>query len=217
MKTELYLVRHGETEWNKLGRFQGCTDIDLSDDGIQQAKLLMEKLENKFDYIYTSPLSRAVQTATIINQDKTFRKPTIVQDLREINFGAWEGLTSAQIKEQYPSEFQAWRTDEINANLVGGDLSLKNASTRVTNAIMGIVNEHIGKRIVIVAHGGIIKAGLIGLFEWKMTMYHKFFLDNTSVSKISFDESNPQHESVFLSHLTPTLLNLNDVSHLPTD
>lgn len=206
MKTELYLVRHGETEWNKLGRFQGCTDIDLSDDGIQQAKLLMEKLENKFDYIYTSPLSRAVQTATIINQDTADRKPIIIQDLREINFGAWEGLTSEQIKEQYPSEFQTWRTDEAKANLVGGDLSLKNASTRVTNAILNIVNEHIGKRIVIVAHGGIIKAGLIGLFEWKMTMYHRFFLGNTSVSKISFGQN-----------LNPTLITLNDISHLPTD
>lgn len=206
MKTELYLVRHGETEWNKLGRFQGCTDIELSDDGIQQAKLLMEKLENKFDYIYTSPLSRAVQTATIINQDTVDRKPIIIQDLREINFGAWEGLTSEQIKEQYPSEFQTWRTDEAKANLVGGDLSLKNASTRVTNAILNIVNEHIGKRIVIVAHGGIIKAGLIGLFEWKMTMYHRFFLGNTSVSKISFGQN-----------LNPTLITLNDISHLPTD
>jgi probable phosphoglycerate mutase len=206
MKTELFLVRHGETAWNKEGKFQGCTDINLSEEGILQARLLMERLKTKFDYIYTSPLSRAVQTANIICEETATIKPVIVQDLREINFGKWEGLTFEQIKEQYPSEFKIWRTDEEHANLVGGDLSLKNSSTRVTNAILNIANEHIGQKTVIVAHGGIIKAGIIGLFDWKMTMYHRFFLGNTSVTKISFGKS-----------MTPVLISLNDMSHLSID
>jgi len=203
MKTELYLVRHGETEWNKIGRFQGCTDISLAAEGIQQAILLRKRLDAKFDCIYTSPLSRAVQTATILCQNTNNIKPVIVEDLREINFGAWEGLTIEQIKERFPLEFQLWKTDEENANLVGGDLNLKNASTRITNAILNIVKEHIGEKIVIVAHGGILKAGLIGLFDWKMTMYHRFFLGNTSVTKISFGNT-----------LNPILITLNDTSHI---
>jgi probable phosphoglycerate mutase len=203
MDTELYLVRHGETEWNTLGKFQGCTDISLSDNGIQQAELLKHKFHNQFDYIYSSPLCRAVQTADIICQD-TDKKTIIKQDLREINFGEWEGLTIEQIKENYPVQFYNWSMDEEIAELVGGDLSLKNASNRVTSAINDIVKKHAGKRIIIVSHGGIIKTALIGLMDWKMTMYKKLFLDNTSVSKI-----------VFRQDFTPILIRLNDISHLP--
>ena len=66
MKTKVFLVRHGETEWNKLGKFQGCKDIDLSEEGFIQAKYLFNRFNNDFDYIYTSPLKRALQTAQVI-------------------------------------------------------------------------------------------------------------------------------------------------------
>lgn len=205
MNTEIILVRHGETEWNAAGRFQGSKDISLSKEGITQAKFLKERFQGHFDYIYTSPLVRAVQTADIICEN-TFKVPIIENALREIDFGDWEGLTLEQIRAQYASEFHSWRTDEQNAYLVGGDLSLKQASLRAKNAILKIAKECTGKRVLIVAHGGIIKAGLIGVFDWKMTMYHKLILGNTAVSKLVFDES-----------LNASLITLNDTSHLPTD
>lgn len=93
MKTTLLLVRHGETEWNKLGKFQGCTDIELSKDGINQAENLKLKLNEEFDVIYSSPLKRAYETAKILAKDKDI---TILEDIREINFGEWEGLTISQ-------------------------------------------------------------------------------------------------------------------------
>jgi phosphoserine phosphatase len=204
LKTLVYLVRHGETEWNKEGKFQGCTDIHLSENGEHQAKYLKEVLKDQFDLIYTSPLKRAVHTAEIICEDYKNQKPIILSDIREINFGEWEGLTIHQIREQYPNEYKVWRYDDEFANLVGGDLSIKNASMRARNAILNLVREYPGKRIVIVAHGGIIKAGLIGIFDWKMSMYHKFFLGNTSITKLSFGES-----------LNPVLITLNNTSHLP--
>ena len=66
MKTTVLLIRHGETEWNTLGKFQGCTDIALSKEGIKQAELLKNRLKGNFDYIYSSPLSRAFETANIL-------------------------------------------------------------------------------------------------------------------------------------------------------
>jgi probable phosphoglycerate mutase len=206
MKTEIYLVRHGETEWNKEGKFQGCTDIRLSQEGIVQAGLLKEVFDNNFDYVYTSPLSRAKQTAEILCQDHDKVKPVVIEDLREINFGAWEGLTIHQIREQYPEEYHTWRNDEIHGNLVGGDLTLRSAGTRAKDAILSLAEIHAGKKLVFVAHGGIIKAALIGIFDWKMTMYHRFFLGNTSVSKISIGTSQ-----------VPILITLNDTSHLPEE
>ena len=145
-----------------------------------------------------------METARIISEN-TGTTPIISKELREINFGEWEGLTVSEIKNKYPKEFNNWKTDETSADLVGGDVSLKNASIRSTNEILRIVKENKGKKIIIVAHGGIIKAGLLGIFQWKLTMYHKFALGNTSVSKLSFDDD-----------LNACLVTLNDTSHLPS-
>lgn len=203
MATTVFLVRHGETEWNALGKYQGCKDIALTKEGIFQAKLLKKKVENYFDYIYTSPLKRAADTANIICSDINI-KPQVENSLREINFGEWEGLTKKEIKELYPGAYNKWITDELNAPLCGGDLSIKLASIRAKEAVLRLVNRHKDNRIMIVSHGGIIKAGLIGLFNWKMTMYHQIILGNTSVCKLSFNDK-----------LKPTIVTLNDTSHLP--
>jgi len=205
MATTLLLVRHGETKWNALGKFQGCKDIELSDEGIFQANFLRTKLENSFDYIYTSPLKRALDTANVICSNMDIQ-PVIEPTLREINFGDWEGLTIKEIKELYPDNFKLWRDDEIDSPLCGGDLSIRLASLRATEGILNLVHKHKNKTIIIVSHGGIIKAGLIGLFDWNMTMYHKINLGNTSICKLSFDDE-----------LYPRLVTLNDTSHLPQD
>lgn len=205
MKTKLLLIRHGETEWNILGKFQGCTDIELSDEGIKQAKLLKNRLNGDFDYIYSSPLSRAFKTAKIASED-TSKEITIVPDIREINFGEWEGLTVKGIAEKYPEIFKAWRCDKLEGNLCGGDASIHNASNRATNCILDIIKKHPGKKIAVVAHGGIIKAALIGIFGWDMTMYHKIALGNTCINTITFDDD-----------LKPVLVGLNDTTHLQSE
>ncbi len=202
MKTTVLLIRHGETEWNTLGKFQGCTDIALSKEGIKQAELLKDRLNGGFDYIYASPLSRAFETANII-ASVTDKKVTVANDIREINFGEWEGLTVHEIAENYPEKFKVWRTDKIESKICGGDLSILNAANRAKNCILNLINEHKGKKIAIVAHGGIIKAALIGIFEWDMTMYHKMALGNTCINTLTFDKD-----------LIPALVSLNDTNHL---
>lgn len=204
MNTELLLVRHGETNWNIKGKFQGSHDIDLSEKGILQAEFLKKELNYNFDVIYSSPLVRALKTAEILSENNISLKPIVDNELREINFGEWEGLTIEQIKANYPVQYNEWITDKINGPLVGGDLSLKEASIRAKNAIIKIVKTHKNKKIVIVSHGGIIKAGLIGIFDWDMSMYHKFRLGNTSITKIAFSKD-----------LHPLLMLLNGTSHIP--
>ncbi|MDV3426750.1 MAG: histidine phosphatase family protein [Bacillota bacterium] len=205
MNTEVLLVRHGVTKWNTDGKFLGSTDIELSNEGILQAKLVKERLNGNFDCLYTSPLKRAFETSKIILEN-TSMAPNIADDLREINFGEWEGLTLSQVKSRYDEELYNYMNDEVNANLVGGDLSLRNAALRAKNEITGIAKQNMGKRIIIVAHEGILKSGLIGIFNWKMTMFHKLILGNTSISKISFDEN-----------FNSMLISLNDTNHLGID
>ncbi|ETI90466.1 histidine phosphatase family protein [Clostridium butyricum] len=202
MKTTIMLIRHGETEWNILGKFQGSTDIPLSNEGIRQAFMLKERLKSDFDYIFSSPLKRAYETAKILC-DESGKHVSIAEEIREINFGKWEGLTVKGIAEKYPDIFNEWRNDKREGKFCGGDMSTLNASIRAKNCIMEIANKHKGKKIVIVAHGGIIKAGLIGIFEWDMSMYHKIALGNTCVNTITFNDD-----------MKPALLGLNDTNHL---
>lgn len=202
MKTTIMLIRHGETEWNILGKFQGSTDIPLSNEGIRQAFMLKERLKSDFDYIFSSPLKRAYETAKILC-DESGKQVSIAEEIREINFGKWEGLTVKGIAEKYPDIFNQWRNDKREGKFCGGDMSTLNASIRAKNCIMEIANKHKGKKIVIVAHGGIIKAGLIGIFEWDMSMYHKIALGNTCVNTITFNDD-----------MKPALLGLNDTNHL---
>lgn len=205
MITKLLLIRHGETEWNALGKFQGSKNIDLSDAGIKQAGYLKERLDGAFDCIYTSPLNRAQKTAEILCSEMNIA-PIVTKDLREIDFGEWEGLTIDEIRNTYGKEFALWRSDEINAPLCGGEQSIKLASIRAKKCVLDIVNSNKGKTIAIVAHGGIIKAAILGLFDLKMTMYHKITLGNTAISELHFNENNEAK-----------IVTLNDTSHLPKD
>lgn len=168
-----------------------------------QAQYLYKRFNNNYDYIFTSPLKRASQTAEVIASNKQI-KPILINELREINFGEWEGLTLKEISANFPKEFYNWRNDKLGAPMWGGDLSLKNACVRAKESIIKIADTHKEKKIIIVAHGGIIKAGLIGIFQWDITMYHKINLGNTAICELNFDHS-----------LNPTLVKLNDTSHLP--
>lgn len=205
MKTKVFLVRHGETTWNKLGKFQGVKDIELSEKGIEQAKFLSKRFETNFDVICTSPLKRARKTAEIIAANKNI-SPIVVQNLREIDFGNWEGLTIKELLSKYSKDYENWKADENTGALSGSDKSLKCASLRAKDAIMEIVKKNNGKTIVIVAHGGIIKASLIALFNWKIKMYHRLFIGNTGVTEVDFDEN-----------FVPYLSYYNDTSHLPKE
>lgn len=202
MKTTLLLIRHGETEWNVLGKFQGGQNIDLSEAGNYQAELLSKRLNGDFDAVYSSPLNRALATArSVCSYSRLF--PVPIKDLTEIHFGTWEGLTFKEIKETYPEHFMKWRTDATVGPMYDGELSIRNASLRAKSCILDLVSKHSDQKIVVVSHGGLIKAALVGLFNWQMTMYHQMILGNTCITTIQFDEE-----------LKPILIGLNDTSHL---
>ena len=200
MPTTLLLIRHGETPWNVLGKIQGCTDIDLMETGKYQANLLADKLKGTFSAIYSSPLNRAFETAQILaapNHLSVHKK----ENLREINFGLWEGLTFKEVAATYPEAYAKWQTDD--APLCGGDGSLENCAIRARNCLLDLVRQHPNETIVAVSHGGLLKASLIGLFDLRMSMYHQMALGNTCVTTIRFTDD-----------FKPILINLNDTSHL---
>jgi len=121
MSNSLILIRHGLTIWNHEFRYQGHTDIELSEEGVKQAQALQKRLAGeKLDAIYSSDLSRAVQTASIIA--KPHRLELITDSrLREVNFGVWEGLNFKEIESRYPDLLKTWLEAPHNLEIPQGE------------------------------------------------------------------------------------------------
>ena len=143
--TMIYLVRHGETNWNRARRIQGSTDIPLNDTGRGQAAETGRLLARRsWDAVYASPLLRAYETASIIADELGLPTPTPVPELVERNYGAAEGLTGAEIEKRYPGAVPGRETRE-------------EVAARVVPAILALAEAHPGESIVVVSHGGVIR------------------------------------------------------------
>ncbi len=150
--TMLILVRHGETEWNVAGRYQGQADPPLNARGRAQVKEIAAQLARiRIDSIYTSDLQRALETAGIIG--KRLKLPVQVdQGLREVNQGEWEGLLVTDVQMRYPREWAALKSDPLNARAPGGE-SVSEVASRVHAAADKIARKHPAETVLIVSHG----------------------------------------------------------------
>ncbi|HOS68548.1 MAG TPA: histidine phosphatase family protein [Bacillota bacterium] len=202
--TRLYLVRHGETEWNKNGKVQGRTDTELSPEGVMQAELLARRLAGEdINVIYSSSLRRALKTAEIIAE---YKQCEIIKSdkYHEICFGPWEGMTINEIKEKYSEHYRAYREDPVNFKLPGAE-TLIDLTERTYGAVMDIVSRHTGSNILLVSHGTAIKAVIIRILGLDIIDFKRFMIDNASVSILEFPEDDTEK---------PVLICLNDTSHL---
>lgn len=150
----IYLTRHGETEWNKEGLLQGKSDVKLSAEGIHQAHLLANYLlSHKFDVVYSSDLSRAVETAEILAAK--FNLPVNTTPyLREVNFGDWEGESISDLAKEHPKSFGRFFTAPERCHPPNGETFLE-AQARVMIALRNIIAEHDNQNVLIVAHGAV--------------------------------------------------------------
>lgn len=148
--THLYLVRHGETEWNAARRVQGSTDIPLNDTGRAQARRTGRLLSTRrWDAIVASPLSRAFETAEIIADEIGLPRPLTLDALVERRYGEAEGLDYATIEERFPGGAP-----------VPGREDRDSVAERVFAALIGLAEDRPGQRVVVVTHGGVIRTVL---------------------------------------------------------
>jgi uncharacterized phosphatase len=149
--TTILLVRHGETDWNAERRIQGHSDTPLNDTGRAQARALLEELgEEQLDAVYSSDLLRAHETARIVAQAKGL-EVTAIRDLRERNFGTWEGMTDEEIFARFPEAATgSWGDAETKPEM----------AARVVGALQRIAETHPGGRVLVVSHGGPLRAVL---------------------------------------------------------
>jgi broad specificity phosphatase PhoE len=149
--TELILIRHGETDWNVEGRYQGQADPPLNRAGLDQARLLAKELRDvHLDVLYTSPLRRALQTAQIL-ADRLNVPLHLEPRLMEIHQGDWQGRLRAEISARYPELFRRWETEPWQVTPPGGE-HLSDVQARVYQAVGDMLARYRGNRIGVVAH-----------------------------------------------------------------
>ncbi|MFC1624117.1 histidine phosphatase family protein [Candidatus Omnitrophota bacterium] len=154
MPTRVILIRHGETDWNLERRYCSFTGVDLNNKGIMQAEKLFYKLrKEKIDKVYSSDSPRALNFARILFKEAPIEK---VYELREINFGIFEGLRHEEIMERHPEVYKRWLDDPFLVALPEGD-NLGDFKKRVENALARIISVNEDKVAAVVTHAGPIK------------------------------------------------------------
>ena len=157
--TRLLLVRHGETDVSMRGRCFGRLDVGMSPEGQRQATGLRGALrEFPLAAVYTSPLSRALDTATAIATPHGLR-PLPLDALRELAFGELEGLTYDEIRAERPGLYREWMESPATVRFPGGE-SVADLRARVLPAVSEIVERHHGEVVALVTHGGVVRVVL---------------------------------------------------------
>ncbi|GFI61138.1 phosphoserine phosphatase 1 [Clostridiales bacterium] len=196
----LYMMRHGETVWNTERRYQGMTDIELSDEGIKQTYCAAERFKNiNIDKIYCSPLKRAMATAKPISEQKGL-EINIEYSFREICFGQWEGMTVPELTEKYGEEYINFIREPHNYGFPG-EGSIDNVIKRLRTGIDKIITEDEGD-ILIVSHGGIIRLMIIYIMGLDNSWFTKMWINNTGISIIELKKDRR------------LMLTVNDSAHL---
>lgn len=176
----IFLVRHGETDWNREGRFQGQMDIRLNDTGLGQALSVAEALKDvPLDRIVASPLSRTRETARPL-AELTGLPVEMNGGLVEISHGLWEGRTSGEVEAEWPGMLAAWHGHPELVTMPGGE-SLADVQKRAWPAFLRTVEEE-GDSVAVVSHDAVLKVLLCRIFDSPLSSFWRFQLANGSIT-----------------------------------
>lgn len=200
----LILVRHGQTEWNAGGRYQGQSNVALSNTGRKQARFLAERFPvRQLDAIYTSDLDRAKETAECVGKRLGL---TVCPEkaFRELSFGDWEGLTYQEISSRWPEEAEKLFTAPDELVIPHGE-TFRDLQKRALDKIYSLYEKHIDQTVAVFAHGAINKTILAGLMHIPLHYLWSLRQDNTAVNILRLDDGYVMVELI------------NSTSHLGED
>lgn len=182
----IYIARHGKTEWNQVKIFQGWKNSKLTEEGVESARKLKEKLKGvKFDYIYSSPLGRALDTAKYIKEED--ERLILIDELKEMGFGHWQGRNKEEIKDLYKDNYYNLYNKPELYQAEDGE-SFEQVKKRVLVGLEKIIKNG-GNNVLLVSHGMVIQtiqsiAGELSLEDfWKPR-----FAENTSLIVLEYRE-----------------------------
>ena len=186
-KTEIILIRHGETEWNSQKRMQGHSNSDLSSVGQAQIQALGQWMKNvPFDLIYSSDSPRAKQTAEAITQFSG-HELQFDQRLREKNLGVFEGLTSEEARERHPEVFRLFKTAGSKYVIDEGE-STQQLQDRALEIVNEIRIKHPEERVLLVTHGGFIRVVMKHSLGLSLETPTRFLIRNTGVFRLVWED-----------------------------
>lgn len=197
----MLLVRHGESTWNGLGRYQGRLDSELSSLGWRQSQALASALRaTDLQAIYSSPLERAVTTAGAIAEGRGL-EVTVEPDLVEIDHGAWSGLDREEVTRRYPELYRLWREEPTRAPMPEGE-TIVQVSERVVAAVGRLVAAHPQQTLLLCTHDAALRALVCSLMGMSLDRIWWLRLDSGSLSTVEFEGPEPR------------VIQLNDTCHL---
>lgn len=183
--TSIYLVRHGQTAWNKEEIFRGRTDIPLDETGLKQAELAGQYFKDiKIHGVYSSPLARAWQTAEWIARHHHLSVQPL-EGLIDMSFGNWEGRAHQEIKEMDPDTYRQWREEPHLARLPGGE-TLDEVRKRAMASLEEIIAKHPEETLVLVSHRVVNKVLLCGILGIENSHFWQIMQDTTAINLIQY-------------------------------
>ena len=199
---KIYLIRHGQTDWNLEGKIQGRHDVSLNETGSKQAELLAMGMDKRpVVQIFSSRQKRALETAQAVGR-RQHVAVTVIDGLEEVEFGEWEGKTWDEISREYPEEFKVWCTEPAEIVPPGGE-SRPQIYRRIGNALKEILRRSRGD-IAIVSHGAALAYMVSIMLEKELGDHDEIIVKNASISTVEYDRETGKFH----------MAEANDVSHL---
>jgi broad specificity phosphatase PhoE len=200
--TTVYLVRHGQTAWNREEVFRGRADIPLNETGRKEALLTGQYLRGvKVNSLHSSPLSRALETAEAIARYQG-KEVQILEGLIDMDFGGWQGISHEVVRERYEELYRQWKESPHLVRFPEGE-SLEEVRERALRAIHDVVRDHSDEKLVMVSHRVVNKTVICGLLGLNNSHFWEIGQDTGCINVLEFGEGF-------------TLRCLNDTSHLRT-
>lgn len=202
MTTTIILIRHGQTEWNRVERFRGRADVPLNETGLAQAEATGRRVGAAWQpaALYASPLSRAVQTAAAIGRS-TGLEVQVFPGLADIDYGQWQGLTPDEARERWPEAVDDWYQHPERADIPGGE-NLERLRQRAMTAVGELAGRHPDQTIVLVGHTVINRVILLGVLGLGNERFWRLMQDTCAINV--FDHRDGDF----------TVVSLNDTCHL---
>jgi broad specificity phosphatase PhoE len=202
--TRIILVRHGQTEWNRVERFRGRADVPLNTVGLAQAEATGKRVASEWQpvCVYASPLARAVKTAEAIARH--FDLPVQIHPgVADIDYGAWQGLTPDEVEERWPETLNAWYHAPHTARIPGGE-TLDDLRARGMAAVHELAARHAEQTLALVGHTVINRIILLGVLGLGNDRFWRLRQDTCAINVFEVDEQAGEF----------TLVSLNDTCHL---
>ncbi len=185
--TQVILVRHGQTEWNRVERFRGRADVPLNEAGLAQAEAAGRRIAGEWRpaAVYSSPLSRAVQTAEAIA--RPWGLPVqAAPGLVDIDYGQWQGLTPDEARQRWPQVADRWYNAPHAAQIPGGE-TLEELRARAMAAVRELAARHEGQAIVLVSHTVVNRVILLGAMGAGLDCFWRLRQDNGAINVLEVE------------------------------